>query len=88
MFRIFVGGTWGKTTRMGTVLPQYYHLDEIERLLEKSLLWYRSNGYQKERFGAVIDRVGFETFLSDISDDKLLEQKADILSLDISTKEQ
>ena len=47
VFRIFVGGTWGKTTRMGTVLPQYYHLDEIERLLEKSLLWYRSNGYQK-----------------------------------------
>ncbi len=73
---------------MGTVLPQYYHLDEIECLLEKSLLWYRSNGYQKERFGAVIDRVGFETFLSDISDDKLLEQKADILSLDIPTKEQ
>ena len=86
VFRIFVGGTWGKTTRMGTVLPQYYHLNEIEHLLEKTLLWYRSNGYQKERFGAVIDRVGFEVFLSDITDDNLIKHKKDILALDIPQK--
>ena len=86
VFRIFVGGTWGKTTRMGTVLPQYYHLNEIEHLLEKTLLWYRSNGYQKERFGAVIDRVGFEVFLSDITDDNLIKHKEDILALDIPQK--
>ena len=59
---VFCRRNVGKTTRMGTVLPQYYHLNEIEHLLEKTLLWYRSNGYQKERFGAVIDRVGFEVF--------------------------
>ena len=86
MLRIFVGGTWGKTTRMGTVLPQYSHLNEIEHLLEKTLLWYRSNGYQKERFGAVIDRVGFEVFLSDITDDNLIKHKEDILALDIPQK--
>ena len=54
--------------------------------LEKTLLWYRSNGYQKERFGAVIDRVGFEVFLSDITDDNLIKHKEDILALDIPQK--
>ncbi len=47
---------------MGTVLPQYYHLNEIEHLLEKDSALVPQQRLPKERFGAVIDRVGFEVF--------------------------
>lgn len=60
VYRIFVGGTWGKTTRMGTPLSRYVEESEIFPLLEKSMLWYKENAEPKERFGKAIDRLGIE----------------------------
>lgn len=82
-FAIYVGGTWGKHTRMGTRLSRYYSMDELESVLEKTLLWYRQNGYAKERLGAAIDRVGIENFEKAIADDHLLLARDEILSADI-----
>ena len=37
--RVFVGGTWGKTQRMGTLLSGTFTPDEIPEVIEKVMLW-------------------------------------------------
>jgi len=86
VFAIYVGGMWGKHTRMGTRLSRYYSADELEAVLEKTLLWYRKNGYAKERLGAAIDRLGVESFEKDIEGDGLILEKEAILAAEIMTR--
>lgn len=78
--RIFVGGTWGKTQRMGTLLDSVYTFDEIPAVIEKVMLWYKENGYVKERLGAVIDRLGKKSLMDSISTDDLINRKEEILA--------
>lgn len=59
-YTIFVGGTWGKKTRAGTPLSRRVSADEILPILEKCILWFKDNAQPKERFGAAIDRIGFD----------------------------
>ena len=77
---IFVGGTWGKHTRMGTRLSRYYKRGELDALVEKAILWFRENAFVKERLGAAIDRVGVEAFEAAIATDDLLARKDAILA--------
>lgn len=86
MFRIYVGGTWGKKSRKGTELPHLIREEDIYPILEKCLLWFRENAYAKERFGSAIDRIGEEIFLKDIFDGNLLERKKEILAKEIKTR--
>ena len=86
-FKIFVGGTWGKSSRNGTPLSKLVSEEEIYPLLEKSILWYRENGYQKERFGLAIDRIGIEKFEEAIFSDELLKRKDEILAMELKTRE-
>ena len=86
VYAIYVGGMWGKHTRMGTRLSRYYAGGELEKILEKTLLWYRKNGYAKERLGAAIDRVGVAQFEKDVEGDGLLEEKEAILAQEIRTR--
>lgn len=78
--RVFVGGTWGKTQRMGTPLSRVYSFEEIPELVEKVMLWYRENGYVKERLGAAIDRLGVSTLESALATNDLLDRKEEILA--------
>ena len=80
VFAIFVGGTWGKHTRMGTRLNRFYEREELETVLEKMLLWFKENAYIKERLGAAIDRVGVDAFEQAIASDDLLTRKEAILA--------
>ena len=80
VFAIFVGGTWGKHTRMGTRLNRFYEREELETVLEKMLLWFKENAYVKERLGAAIDRVGVDAFEQAIASDDLLTRKEAILA--------
>ena len=57
---VYVGGTWGKKQRMGTLLKNTYSPEEVSDVIEKVMLWYGENGNQKERLGATIDRIGIE----------------------------
>ena len=77
--RIFVGGTWGKTQRMGTLLSGTYSVDEIPAVIEKVILWYKENGYAKERLGAALDRVGTDALEAALATNNLLDRKAEIL---------
>lgn len=78
--RIFVGGTWGKTQRMGTLLNSVYSADEVSTVIEKVMLWYKENGYVKERLGATVDRIGTDALEAAIATDDLITRKDDILA--------
>lgn len=78
--RVFVGGTWGKTQRMGTLLKNVYTIEEIPAIVEKIMLWYKENGHTKERLGAAIDRLGIDTLEVAISSNDLLDRKEEILA--------
>ena len=77
---VYVGGTWGKSTRMGTPLSRLFTEDEVPDIVEKVLLWYRENGYVKERLGLAIDRVGVEKFEEAILSNDLIERREAILA--------
>jgi len=81
--RIFVGGTWGKTQRMGTLLKSVYTPEEVPAVIEKVMLWYKENGYSKERFGAAIDRLGIEALEAAIATDDLINRKDAIIDAPI-----
>ncbi len=83
---IYAGGTWGKTRRDGTQLSRLFTTDEIIPTVEKILLWFKDNGYAKERLGKAIDRVGIDNFEKAIFSDELLLRKEDIISASIKEK--
>ncbi|MBQ4647582.1 MAG: 4Fe-4S binding protein [Clostridia bacterium] len=78
--RIFVGGTWGKTQRMGTLLGSVYSTEEIPTVIEKVMLWYKENGYAKERLGAAIDRLGADALETALETNDLIDRKDEILA--------
>ena len=77
---VYVGGTWGKETRMGTPLSRLVEEEEIFPLLEKTMLWFKENGQPKERLGKAIDRVGVEKVEEALWSDDLLNRKEEILA--------
>ena len=77
--RIFVGGTWGKTQRMGTLLRATFAPDEVPAVIEKVMLWYKENGYVKERLGATVDRLGAEALENALITNDLIDRKEEIL---------
>jgi len=79
-YQIFLGGTWGKHTRMGTPVSRLVGEDEVLPILEKSILWFKENGQPKERFGKAIDRIGVEKAEAEILGDEILARKAEILA--------
>ena len=81
--RIYVGGTWGKKQRMGTLLSGTYTEAEIPDMIEKVMLWFKENGHAKERLGAAIDRLGVEKLEADLATNDLLERKEEILAKEI-----
>ncbi len=59
--KIFIGGKYGRKSRVADELPGLYSQDEAVEILEKTLNYYKDNANPKERFGDMIDRVGIET---------------------------
>ena len=71
---------------MGTPLSRLVTQDEIFPLLEKTMLWFKENAYQKERLGAAIDRVGADKMEAALFSDGLLERKEEILAAEVKTR--
>ena len=84
--RVYVGGTWGKSTRMGTPLKALIPAEACGDMVEKAMLWYRENGYAKERFGIAIDRTGIEAFEAAVLGSDLLDRKEEILAKPIQER--
>lgn len=85
-YQVFVGGTWGKHTRMGTPLSRLVTQEEIFPLLEKTMLWFKENAYQKERLGAAIDRIGADKIEAALFSDDLLARKEEILAAEVKAR--
>ena len=80
MYKIYVGGTWGKRTRMGTPLSRLVDEDEVMPILEKTLLWFKENANSKERLGLAIDRVGIENLEQAVFTNDIIDRKNEILA--------
>lgn len=79
-FKIFLGGRWGKQIRIGTPMKGLFNEEEVLSLIEKSLLLFKDEGMQGERFASLIERLGMaEVELRLLSDDLLL-RKEEILN--------
>lgn len=87
VYKIFVGGTWGKTTKMGTPLSIMVTENKITSILEKALLWYKENGIAKERFAKTIERLGIDELEKALFSDDILLRKDSILSSPIKEHE-
>lgn len=87
LYQIYVGGTWGKRSRMGTPLSRLVKEEEIMPILEKTLLWFKKNAYAKERLGLAIDRIGVEELEKALFGDEILSEKESILAMEIKTRE-
>lgn len=83
---VYVGGTWGKSKREGTPLSAKFRPEEIGDVIEKIMLWYRENGYAKERLGHVVDRVGIGALETALATNDLLDRREAILAAPVATK--
>ena len=83
VYKIYVGGTWGKTTRMGSELSRYVKEAELMSVVERVILWYRENALPKERLGKTVDRLGIAAVENAVFSDELMSRKQEILSKEI-----
>ncbi len=82
MYRVYVGGRWGKQVRAGSPLSQLLAQDEVLDMVEKAILLFKSKGLTGERFGATVDRIGLQDVEKLLISDDLLQHKEEILALE------
>ncbi len=64
---IWIGGTMGKFPRLASQLTDIIEDEKtVLDVVEKTIKYYQSNGRKKERFGHLIDKIGFEKVKKDI----------------------
>jgi len=79
-FRVYVGGRWGKQGVRGTALSRVFTSEEeVLNVVEKAILLFREKGNAGERFGVMIDRLGFENVEAELLSDDILARKEEIL---------
>ena len=59
---------------------------EIPEVIEKVMLWFKENAYEKERLGAAVDRLGTEALEAALASNDLLERKEAILAAPMRTR--
>lgn len=84
--KIFIGGRWGKKTRIGNRLSGTFSLADALDVTEQALLFYRANAYQGERFAELIDRIGIEQAEAGIRKINLSCDREGIIASEIKSK--
>lgn len=79
LYKVYVGGRWGKQTRMGSPLSKLFTRSEVLDVVEKVALFYISQGIPGERFGSTVDRIGLSKVEEAVLSDELLARKEEIL---------
>lgn len=79
-FKVFLGGRWGKQIRIGTAMKALFTQEEVLCLIEKSLLLFKEEGAQGQRFSSLIERLGMEEVERILLSEELLLRKEEILS--------
>lgn len=68
-YSLFIGGTMGKTPRLGTRVADFIEdKNKLMKLTDNTIRFYREHGRKKERFGHLIDRMGEKKVIEEISD--------------------
>jgi dissimilatory sulfite reductase (desulfoviridin) alpha/beta subunit len=60
--RVWAGGRIGRDPKLGEVVIAFLPPAKIPLAIEASLVFFREYGKSKERFGKVIERIGWEKF--------------------------
>ncbi|NLX50420.1 MAG: 4Fe-4S binding protein [Methanospirillum sp.] len=67
-FVLWIGGTMGKTPRLADRIDGLIEsTEELYWLVGRAFAYYRENGRPKERFGRMIDRIGRDTVVREIT---------------------
>lgn len=82
MYKVYLGGKWGKKIRMGSPMEHLFTKDEIVDLVEKVILLYKYKGISGERFGETVDRLGVDKVEKMLLSDNLLKRKEEILEIE------
>lgn len=67
-YTIFVGGKIGRRPKHGTKLLELADEKQLFSTLEKTVEYYRKYGLDGERFGDLLDRLGFEKYCEEIKE--------------------
>ncbi len=80
-YKIYIGGRWGKKTACGKSLNTVFKTeDEVLRLVESAILFFKEYGVDGERFADTIARLGFEETESILVSGNLISRKEEIIS--------
>lgn len=82
LYRVYVGGRWGKKIRRGDALSKLFTHDEVLDAVEKAILLFKSKGISGERFGQTVERLGIAKVEKMLVADNLLRRKAEILEIE------
>ena len=79
-YKIYLGGRWGKRVTVGRAMSKVFtDKEEVMSIIEKTLLLFREQGKTGERFGATVERLGFENVEAQLLSDEILGRKQEIL---------
>lgn len=84
--KVLLGGKWGRKRRPATMLEGVYSVEEALDLLEKALLVFRKHAFKKERFGDMIDRVGFPAVERELSGETMMLERESVLAAKINMR--
>ena len=60
-YSVYIGGRWGKKSAMGKRINKIFtDKEELMGFIERTILFFRDNGENGERFADTINRLGFE----------------------------
>lgn len=83
-WKIYIGGRWGKKVAHGHMLNKIFTSEaEVLDTIEKTILFFRSEGIPGERLADTVARVGFENAEAMILSNELLERKGEILGVEV-----
>lgn len=83
-YKVCIGGRWGKKVSQGIALNHLFTTEEeVLDAVEKTILFYRENGYAGERFADTIARLGFDYVEKEILTGNLLARKQEILAAEL-----
>lgn len=79
-YRVYIGGRWGKQVARGRSLDAVFtDQEEVLRVIEKTILFFREQGIAGERLADTIERIGFENVQAQLLSDEILSRKEEIL---------
>lgn len=61
-YTVYIGGCGGRISKSGIKLEKVYTEDEVMRLVEKVVKFYKDHAKPRQRLGALIDEFGIDNF--------------------------